>query len=100
MGHLFHSRFSERARGVAIIIHRNIAFEPSTVVSDSNGCYVMVLGKLQDTSVVLTSIYMHQTGTMINSFLNFSLIFPTLLIIILSMEVISTWFKITLSSFI
>lgn len=94
MGHLFHSRFLERARGVVIIIHWNIAFELSTVVSDSNGRYVMVLGKLQDTSVVLASIYIHQTGTMINSFLNFSQIFPTLLINILSLEVISTWFKI------
>lgn len=57
MGHLFHSRFSERARGVAIIIHRDIAFEPSSVISDPNGRYVMALGKLQNSPVVLASVY-------------------------------------------
>lgn len=57
MSHLFHSRFSERARGAAIIIHKDVAFEPSSVVSDPNGRYVMVLGKLQNTPVVLASIY-------------------------------------------
>lgn len=57
MGHLFHSRFSERTRGAAIIIHRDVAFEPSTVISDPNGRYVIALGKLQNSPVVLASIY-------------------------------------------
>lgn len=57
MGHFFHSRFSERARGAAIIVHRDIAFEPSTLVFDPNRRYVIALGKLQNTPVVLASIY-------------------------------------------
>ena len=57
MGHLFHSKFSETARGAAIIIHRNIAFELNTTVSDPNGRYVIVTGKLQNTPVVLASVY-------------------------------------------
>uniref|UniRef100_A0A674MN32 Endonuclease/exonuclease/phosphatase domain-containing protein n=1 Tax=Takifugu rubripes TaxID=31033 RepID=A0A674MN32_TAKRU len=57
MGHLFHSRFSERARGAAIIVHKDVAFESSSVVSDPNGRNVIVQGKLQNTPVVLASIY-------------------------------------------
>lgn len=54
---MFHSRFSERARGAAIIIHRDTAFEPTTTISDPNGWYVIVSGRLQNTHVVLASIY-------------------------------------------
>lgn len=57
MGQFLHSRFSERARGTAFIVHRDIAFKPSTDISDSNGRYVIVLGKLQTKPVVLLSIY-------------------------------------------
>lgn len=46
-----------RARGAAIIVHKDVAFEPSSVFSDPSGHYVMVLGKLQNTPVVLASIY-------------------------------------------
>lgn len=47
MGHLFHSRFFyERARGTAIIIHRDIAYEPTTVISEPNSRYVIVSGRL------------------------------------------------------
>ena len=57
MGHVFHSKFSERARGAAIIIHRDIAFEPATSIVDPNGRYVIVSGNLQGAPVVLASLY-------------------------------------------
>lgn len=44
-------------RGAAIFVQRDIAFEPSTLVFDPNGRYVIALGKLQNTPVVLASIY-------------------------------------------
>lgn len=57
MGHLFHSKLSEKARGAAIIIHRRVLFEPTNTIFDSNGRFVIVSGMLQNTPVVLASIY-------------------------------------------
>lgn len=55
--HVFHSRFNERARGTAIMVRKNIMFEPGKVVSDLNGRFVIVAGKLQNTTVILASVY-------------------------------------------
>lgn len=57
MSHLFHSKFTEKARGAAIIIHKRIMFEPTNVILDTEGRYVMVSGTLQNVSVVLISVY-------------------------------------------
>ena len=57
MSHLFHSKFSQRARGVAIIIRKNVRFELTTSLLDPNGRYVIVSGRLQNTPVILASIY-------------------------------------------
>lgn len=57
MSHVFHSKFSARARGVAIIITKNILFEPTHIIEDVNGRYVIVSGLLQNLSVILISIY-------------------------------------------
>ena len=57
MSHLFHSKFSDRSRGAAIIIPKNVMFKPSHIILDTNGRYVIVTGSLQNTSVVLASIY-------------------------------------------
>lgn len=42
MGHLFHSKFSQRARGAAIIIHKRVMFEHTETIIDPNGRFVMV----------------------------------------------------------
>lgn len=57
MGHLYHSNFSARARGTAILIHRSIPFELANVLSDPNGRYVLITGKLRDVPIVMASIY-------------------------------------------
>ncbi len=57
VGHLYHSKFSARARGAAILIHRSIPFELAEVLSDPNGRYVIITGKLRDVSVIMASIY-------------------------------------------
>lgn len=57
MGHLYHSNFSARARGAAILIHRSIPFELANVLSDPNGRYVLITGKLRDVPIVMASIY-------------------------------------------
>ncbi len=57
VGHLYHSKFSARARGAAILIHRSVPFELAEVLSDPNGRYVIIIGKLRDVSVIMASIY-------------------------------------------
>ncbi len=57
MGHLYHSKFSQRARGAAIIIHRKVMFEETHTISDPNGRFVVVSGKLHNLPVILVSVY-------------------------------------------
>lgn len=54
---LYHSKFSARARGAAILIQNHIPFELEKVVADSSGRFVIVSGKLCNTPVVLASVY-------------------------------------------
>ena len=57
MSHVFHSKFSTRARGVAIITSKNITFEPLKSIEDPNGRFVAVSGRLFDIPVILVSAY-------------------------------------------
>lgn len=57
VGHLFHSRFSDRSRGAAILIHKDVPFLPDTTLADPNGRYVIVAGQLQNIPVVLACVY-------------------------------------------
>lgn len=57
IGQIYHSRFNYKARGTAILIRRGISFELSEVISDANGRYVVVVGKLFNTPLMLANIY-------------------------------------------
>lgn len=52
---MFHASFQARARGAAILIEKNIQFEPSSVARDRNG-YIIVSGKLFNRNVVLANV--------------------------------------------
>lgn len=54
---LYHSKFSARARGAAILIQNHIPFELEKVVADSFGRFVIVSGKLCNIPVILASVY-------------------------------------------
>lgn len=56
-GQHFHSTFQAKARGVSILINHNIPFEHHNVISDTNGRYIIVSGKLYNTMVVLANVY-------------------------------------------
>lgn len=43
-GHIFQSAFSSKARGVAIIIKKNIPFRLINTISDVNGRFLIVIG--------------------------------------------------------
>ena len=57
MSHVFHSKFDARARGAAIVISKNVTFEPTKSIEDPNGRFVAVSGRLFDIPVVLVSAY-------------------------------------------
>lgn len=57
IGHVFHSNFNSKSRGVAILINKNIQFLPTDVIADKNGRYLMVVGMLMQTKVLLVNIY-------------------------------------------
>lgn len=57
VGQVFHSKFVSKSRGAAILIHKNIHFNATNTISDRNGRYVMVVGKLFQLPVILVSIY-------------------------------------------
>lgn len=56
-GHIFHSTFSSKARGVAIVIKKNIPFQHIKTISDVNGRFLIVIGKLYSMHVTLVNIY-------------------------------------------
>uniref|UniRef100_A0A9J8CV62 Reverse transcriptase domain-containing protein n=1 Tax=Cyprinus carpio carpio TaxID=630221 RepID=A0A9J8CV62_CYPCA len=57
VGQVFHSGFNGKARGAAILINKNTPFNPSKVISDPNGRYVIVSGTLYGNQVALASVY-------------------------------------------
>lgn len=57
MSHVFHSKFSVRATGAAIIVSKNVSFEPTKAIEDPNGRFVAVSGRLFDIPVNLVSAY-------------------------------------------
>lgn len=57
VGTVYHSTFNSKARGVAILIRKGIAFVIDKSVSDSNGRYVMITGTIQGTPLLLVCVY-------------------------------------------
>lgn len=57
VGQAYHSNFSCRARGTAILIHKKILFTASEIISDPQGRYIIVAGHLFHTPVALVNVY-------------------------------------------
>lgn len=53
---IYHSKFSMKARGTAILIRRGVTFKHLSTIADKNGRYVMVLGELQSVHLTLLNI--------------------------------------------
>jgi hypothetical protein len=54
---IFHSNVGAQATGAAILIRKGTPFVSSEVISDTNGRYIIVMGKLISTQVVLANLY-------------------------------------------
>lgn len=57
IGHFFHSKFPVRARGAAILIHKNVPFELANSIEDPNGRFVIISGSLCGMPVVMACVY-------------------------------------------
>lgn len=54
---VYHSKFSAKARGVAIIIHKNVPFLHKSTIADKEGRYILVIGEIHFTPITLLNIY-------------------------------------------
>ena len=54
---IFHSGFQAECRGAAILIRRQVQFVQSNTITDKNGRFVIVQGRLDNTPVVLACVY-------------------------------------------
>lgn len=57
IGHAYYSSFHSKSRGVPILLHKSIPFTCSDVISDPGGRYLIVTGKIFETSVILVDVY-------------------------------------------
>lgn len=57
IGKIYHSSFSSKLRGVAILLHRDIPFVHVKTISDSAGRYIAVMGHIFDVKVTLANVY-------------------------------------------
>lgn len=70
---VFHSSFSSKARGVAILIGKSVPFTQTNIISDKDGRYVIVLGTLFCVPILLVHVYapnFHNSGFMTELFEN------------------------------
>lgn len=56
IGQSYHSNFHSKSRGVVILINKNIPFVMSKVETDSSGRYIIVVGRLYNTPVILANV--------------------------------------------
>uniref|UniRef100_A0A8C7XGJ8 Reverse transcriptase domain-containing protein n=1 Tax=Oryzias sinensis TaxID=183150 RepID=A0A8C7XGJ8_9TELE len=57
VGQLYHSSFNSKARGVAVLIHKSVPFSVTEVISDPNGRYIIVSGRICGKSLTLVNVY-------------------------------------------
>lgn len=57
LGQIYHSKFNAKARRIAILINKNISFQPLEVISDPNSRYVIVVGLLFANLLILVNVY-------------------------------------------
>lgn len=54
---VYHSTFSAKARGVAVLIKNGVPFMQTSTLADKNGRYILVTGELHGSPTILLNIY-------------------------------------------
>lgn len=55
--HIYHSKFSTKARGTAILVRKGVAFKHLSTIADKNGRYIIVVGELHSAFNVIEYIW-------------------------------------------
>lgn len=56
IGHIFHSIFNSRARGVAILISKKLPFIETNSIADKNGRYLIIVGTIYGFPILLVNV--------------------------------------------
>ena len=54
---IYHSNFSIKARGVAILIRKGVPFKHTSTIADKDGRYLILVGEIHSTPMTLLNIY-------------------------------------------
>lgn len=57
IGQIYHSNFSAKSRGTAILIHKGVPFKHNLTISDKEGRYVIVVGEVFSVPLTLVNVY-------------------------------------------
>lgn len=57
IGEVYHSNFSPKARGAAILLRKGVPFLQKKTITDKEGCYVIVIGEIHNISLTLVNVY-------------------------------------------
>uniref|UniRef100_A0A3P9HFR2 exodeoxyribonuclease III n=1 Tax=Oryzias latipes TaxID=8090 RepID=A0A3P9HFR2_ORYLA len=61
VGQIYYSSFNSKSRGVAILIHQNLALTVDKVIQHADGRYILVTGLLYGEKILLGSVYAPNT---------------------------------------
>lgn len=61
IGDIYHSTFSSKARGAAVLIRRGVPFLQKKTIADKEGRYIIVIGEIHNISITLVNIYAPNT---------------------------------------
>lgn len=77
--HYYHSTFSSHARGVSILVHRQIPFTCSSSLLDQEGRFVCLVCTIYNVPLILVAIYIHPpySGELLKKILAFIGASPT-----------------------
>lgn len=57
IGQIYHSNFSAKSRGTAILIRKGVPFKHNLTISDKEGRYVIVVGEVFSVPLTLVNVY-------------------------------------------
>lgn len=71
IGHCYHSTFSSLARGVSVLVHKQIPFTCTTSLMDQEGGYVCLICTIHNVPLILIALYIPYSGEVLRKVLSF-----------------------------
>lgn len=58
VGHHYHATYTNYARGVSILIHKSLNFEPLDMLIDPEGRYIIIHANIEALAMVIVGVYL------------------------------------------